>query len=246
MSGEFPVAQCPYDSYRETYGPPNIKWCEARLCGHVEEPANTYSNIAYLLIALVIARRFRRSGPRSNYRLRELAAVVFMMGAFSLVYHATNNYVTQAFDFLGMFFYVGLLLSWNAGRLGFTKTVRAHTTLYAALVLGNIALLKLVPIFEIPIQSIIGWNTIFIFCSEAFLFFVRRDRPHDGRYRWYLLGLALMTGAAICSYLDLNWIWCNPDDHFWQGHAVWHVLSALSIYPIARFYALVFATKSPA
>lgn len=253
MSGEFPIAACPYDEYRETYGPPNVKWCEERLCGHVEEPANTWSNVAYLLIAAIIAWRFRSRGGASSYQMRELATVVFMMGALSLIYHATNNYISQLFDFFGMFFYTSLLLAWNLRRLGIVSSVRGHMILYGALIAGNFILLFSVPALNIPIQAIVTWNTLAILASEAAVFLFRpADSGYgtgtvgDGRYRWFWLGLLLMGIASTFSWSDFSRNWCDPEDHIWQGHAMWHIFSAISIYPIARFYALAFQIKQPA
>ncbi len=250
MSGEFPVEACPYDEYRETYGPPNIKWCEERLCGYVEEPANTWSNVAYLIVAVIVAWRYRASGLRPGYQLRELGIVVFLMGALSLIYHATNNYISQLFDFFGMFFYMSLLIAWNLRRLGVVSTVRGHTLMYGLLIAGNHWLLFTVPAWDIPIQAIITWNVLAILVSEALVFVLRRSHPvygtrdlmgtpaGDGRYRWFWLGLGMMAIAISFSIADNQRIWCDPEDHFWQGHALWHVFSALSIYPIARFYSL--------
>jgi hypothetical protein len=256
MSGEFPVAACPYDQYRETYGPPNIKWCEDRLCGYVEEPANTWSNVAYLIIAIIVAYRYRPRGATPGYQLVELGVVVFLMGALSLIYHATNNYISQLFDFFGMFFYMSLLLAWNIRRLGVVSTVRGHTIVYAALIGINHWLLFYVPAFEIPIQAIITWNVAAIVGSEALIFLLRQKHPFygsrgpdlpagDGRYRWFWAGLAMMAIAMAFSWSDISRTWCDPEDHFWQGHAMWHIFSALSIYPIARFYALAMRVEKP-
>ncbi|MCR9141124.1 MAG: ceramidase [bacterium] len=249
MSGEFPVEQCPYDEYRETYGPPNVKWCEERLCGHVEEPANTFSNVAYLIVAVIVAWRYRSGGSRPGYQLRELGIVVFMMGALSLIYHATNNYISQLFDFYGMFFYTSLLIAWNLRRLGVVSNVRGHTILYGVLIALNFWLLFYVPALDIPIQAIVTWNIVAILGSEAVVFLLRRNHAFygtngDGRYLWWSAGLALMGLAAYCSYLDFSRNWCDPEDHLWQGHALWHIFSAISIYPIARFYALAMRVSS--
>ena len=31
-------------------------------------------------------------------------------------------------------------------------------------------------------------------------------------------------------------IWCDPADHWLQGHAAWHVLSAAALAALYRFY----------
>jgi hypothetical protein len=41
----------------------------------------------------------------------------------------------------------------------------------------------------------------------------------------------------VCSVLDVSRVWCEPANHWLQGHAVWHVLSALALLFTARHYA---------
>ena len=45
---------CPWHSSADLLGAPNIKWCEATLCGWISEPANTWSNLLYLVSALAL------------------------------------------------------------------------------------------------------------------------------------------------------------------------------------------------
>jgi hypothetical protein len=55
-------------------------------------------------------------------------------------------------------------------------------------------------------------------------------------YRPYLAALALLTTAAVCSALDVTRVWCDPANHWLQGHAAWHVLSATSLFALYHFY----------
>jgi len=41
-------------------------------------------------------------------------------------------------------------------------------------------------------------------------------------------------------------LWCDPADHWLQGHAVWHVLSALSLYVLFLFYSRLPADSAAA
>jgi hypothetical protein len=52
---------CPWHAGADLLGAPNIKWCEAALCGWISEPANTWSNVLYLVIGLVVYLQCRRS-----------------------------------------------------------------------------------------------------------------------------------------------------------------------------------------
>jgi len=52
------------------------------------------------------------------------------------------------------------------------------------------------------------------------------------------VGLALLGAAAVASLLDVTRIACDPQSLL-QGHAVWHLLSALALAALFRFYARV-------
>ncbi len=212
---------------RALLGAPNINWCEAPLPGLVEEPANTWSNLAYLTVALVLTR-----WARERPHLGHMARAVFWMGSFSLVYHASNNALTQAFDFLGMFLYSGLLLTWNARRLGLVApdTARTH---YLAFLGANALLFFGLGYYQLPVQMIMAGNTLVLIGSEIFLF---RRAGQRALYGAYLLSLLCILLATVSSALDLSRTWCDPHSLL-QGHAVWHLFTALAIVPLARFYA---------
>lgn len=215
-----------WSAIRESLGPPDIDWCEAPLPALIEEPANTFSNLAYFIVALLIVRSTGKAVGRP------LARAVFWMGLCSFVYHASNNLLTQFLDFLGMFLFLGLLLTWNARRAGLAPQFeRRHY--FLALATNSILLVSL-RWLAIPIQLVVVANTLVMLASEGLLY--RRKKISGAAYRPFLFGMALMGLAALCSALDLRGVWCDPHDHLFQGHAAWHVLSAASIYFIARFY----------
>src|SRR5205823_851454 len=45
---------CPWWDLHERFGEPNVKWCEERLCAMANEPANTWSNLGYLVVGAAI------------------------------------------------------------------------------------------------------------------------------------------------------------------------------------------------
>src|SRR5690606_5345750 len=54
---------CPWDGLRAATGAPNLDWCEAEVCGWAVEPANTWSNLAYFVVAAWLLWRRRRAAP---------------------------------------------------------------------------------------------------------------------------------------------------------------------------------------
>ncbi len=229
-------AHCPWSPFRAVYGAPNLNWCEAADCAWIEEPANTWSNLAYLAVAAWLALFAR--GDRNTL---SLAWIVGFMGLASLLYHASNNGLSQFFDFLGMFVYVSRLLSWNLRRLGDWSADRTDYAL-AALILANTALFFVVfPALDLPVQLIILANSVAIFGLEALIYMRGRGAALDRRnrgaeYRSYGAGMGLLLCAAVFSALDLSRVYCQPENDWLHGHALWHLLSAASIGCFARFY----------
>jgi hypothetical protein len=64
---------------------------------------------------------------------------------------------------------------------------------------------------------------------------LRRDGTTSA-HPWLAAALLLLGGATFFSLLDVTRTWCDPDDHWLQGHAIWHLLSAASLLALFGFY----------
>jgi len=234
---------CPWTELNHALGQPNIKWCEAAQCSWITEPANTWSNLAYLAAALLMFAWARRD-PRASIRL--MPAAVAFLGACSFAYHASSTFALQVFDFLGMFGVLFLLLVLNLIRRGSLPPSRGPRV-YAALVLAGLALVFAGRALALPYQGLIAVLALLAVGSELTV-------PPAGRpasYRDFAAALALMLLAATFSALDLSRVWCDPEDHLLQGHAAWHLTSAAALVFVFRHYAalgsgLAGATATPA
>jgi hypothetical protein len=242
---------CPWQGLAEL-GAPNVKWCEERLCSYINEPANAWSNLAYIAVAAGILWSRRAAAASvsrppgtaaaSDARQRLLAwfaPIIATIGVCSFVYHASNVYVTQILDFIGMYLFCFLLLLLNGMRLGFLARSR-----FAAAFVGCVGLLSaataVLSRVGFPIQSLVALLTLGILVSELF---IHRQVPSPYSLRNFFLSLGLLLGGAVCSALDVTRRWCDPTNHFLQGHAVWHVLSAFSL--LAAYYHYRLCCKEP-
>ena len=221
---------CPWSRLADWSGKPNVDWCEASTCGWAIEPANTWSNLAYLVVAVVIWWWFRASSRKQvDPRLRWFGPSVLVVGIFSLVYHASVTFFFQVFDFVGMFVLMGLLLALNLSRTG----NRRFGVVWVVSIVIPTALVFLLRSFEIAIQPLVGVFIAVVLITE-WRCFQAGSRPLS--YRSYSLALVLLAVAGVASLVDVTRVWCDPDNHWLQGHAVWHVLAALSMLPLYRFY----------
>ncbi len=216
---------CPWSGWT----PPNVDWCEHELCSWVVNPADTWSNLAFIVLGLWMWRAARSSG-RTDLALFGPASLV--TGLFSGIYHASYTYFFQFFDFVGMFVFCFVVITRNACRLQWIGQAR-QTSFYLA---GVAVMSMLVPIvFEtgVPIQGLIVVLIVLMLGQEATL---SRGAARAANYATYGAALALLAAAGAFSAADVTRLWCDPHNHWLQGHAIWHLLSASSLAALYLFY----------
>jgi hypothetical protein len=217
---------CPWSGFT----PPNLDWCEEELCAWIVNPADTWSNLLYVALGVFMWHAARRAGRRD---LALFGPASVLVGVFSFAYHASYTWALQFLDFVGMFLFCFTVLARNASRLGWIEP-RRETRFFGIGVLGASALVPVLFELGFPIQLTVAACIAVALGQEAAL---RRRAPGVAFPRSYPLGLALLGAGAIASALDLTRVACDPRNHWLQGHAVWHVLTALALYAFFRFYA---------
>ncbi|MEE2674304.1 MAG: ceramidase domain-containing protein [Myxococcota bacterium] len=216
-----------------------MDWCEEELCSWVVNPADTWSNVAYLacgLLMIVQTRTERSDG------LALFGPASILVGILSLVYHASYTYFFQFFDFVGMFIFCFAVITANALRLGWISPAR-RLHFYVA---GVLVFSALVPVFNetpIPIQALVALLIATILAQEVTVALRRTPSDPPTPRLFFFVALALLAGAGAASLADITRTWCQPENHWIQGHAVWHVLSAASLYALFRFYRQIAAAR---
>ena len=74
---------CPWYKL-SSLGLPNVKWCEATRCSWITEPANTWSNLAYIIAGIII---FMMLKPENRKTSKWFGATLIFVGFSSFVYH---------------------------------------------------------------------------------------------------------------------------------------------------------------
>ena len=208
---------------------PDIKHCEANLSSWIAAPANTWSNIAYFAVAALIMTRSSRRGALSA---RGLGPVLIAVGGCSFFFHASYTFAGQVLDYAGMF----LLLGWALARalardrrLGTKNAVR----FWAGLVLASLAALFALHAASRGIQTIVLVQSLILAALEIRLMIVKRDAPS---YASFWMMQLLLIAAYVCWNLDHTDFACNPDNHWLQFHAIWHILTAGAFVAAWRFH----------
>lgn len=219
-------AGCPWEPL-SSFWLPNVRWCEAQLCSVIVEPANTWSNLAYVFAGLALLWIGARRGDRT---LRIFGIAEIVVGVSSFAFHMSFSGVLQVFDFFGMYVFTNLLIGLNLVRLGVLSR-RRFWPVYGASVVALTALTVALRFTAFPIQGIVFVLILAIVATE----FLQRATAGLDR-RLFHAALATLTVAAGFSAADVSGVFCDPENHFVQGHAIWHVLGATSLVFAAFFY----------
>lgn len=212
---------CPWSSFDQT----TLEFCEENLCAWIKEPVNTVSNLAYIAVGIAI---YLRATRERRPLLRWLGVVSILTGVGSAFYHASGIHIAGIADYLGMFLGTGAMTALNVKRwLGWK--VRALYMVFIGTTLALIVLSQLAPGSERWIY-ILAMPCCLI---EAVLFF--RDRFKTS-YRDYLIAWIFVLLGFFIWWLDISKVVCDPENHWMQGHALWHILTAIAFYFFFRFY----------
>jgi hypothetical protein len=222
---------CPWYPAAELFGSPNVKWCEETLCHWVSEPANTWSNLLYVLISFYIYWSAKKT---KQPELIWLGPAMFIMGSFSLIYHLSNNYFTQVLDFVGMYAFVFWLIILNFRRLNLL-TKKNQVFAMTSLSVASTVLVHLMYINFLKFQIIIALAVLTIFITE-YMCYRRMSSSSEYHHKFLISGVFFVGLAQLFSQLDLNRIMCDPQNHIVQGHAIWHVLGAVGLTLAYKHY----------
>lgn len=222
---------CPWYDITVKQGAPNIKWCEETLCHWVSEPANTWSNIGYLVAGIYIL--YLAIKNRHNFNLKIFGPIIFFMGAMSFFYHQSNFYGSQILDFIGMFLFVAWAIGMNLIRLGKMKNEFLIPFILGYSLLST-AVLHWMYLTNIKFQMLVLISGIIILITELL-----SQRKHKTHMKWFWSTIFILIIAFGFSLSDGQRLWCTPENHGWfsQGHALWHWTAAIAMVTIYKHYA---------
>ena len=90
---------------------------------------------------------------------------------------------------------------------------------------------------DVPIQALVVVARRLIILQEVAVRARTRAPDPPVAYGPFFAALALMAAAGGFSLAGVTRTWCDPSNHWLQGHSIWHLLSAGALYSLYRFYA---------
>lgn len=221
-----------------------VEYCEFNdVDSFFHQRMNTYSNLSYFFFGVLIIQiawqDYKNQNKKSLNRLEQFPLLSALMGICfiylcfgSAFFHASLTYIGQRVDMNGTYGISITLLSIGIYHI-FHKIHLSDTAKYiwiGALVLFIIAFFKIALLISssVLLPAMILSLTV-INLINYFQF--RKERS----ILLAILGFALIIVAIKIRTLDVQKINCDP--HSWyQGHALWHFLTALSSFCSYAFF----------
>jgi len=189
--------------------------------GAVQQPLNSWSNLAFVFAGALAL--FRAPMPSSYL----FAASCVVLGIGSFLFHASVTAVFQWLDVVGMYLVEVSLVAWAFHRTWGIPYSRLLPLALAA----DVAL----AVFKWQLNTV--WTLVALGAAIAAAMIVQ-VRTGKQALRHALLPLLLITVAYGVRALDVQKVFCAPDSWIFQGHALWHLLCAVSVYLSFQFFAV--------
>lgn len=210
--------------------------------------ANSWSNLAYVLVGFyavgLAVHDSRRMHPGTGAYLIKTPALSIVFGAAcgylgfgSGFFHASLTRWGQHLDVAAMYAPLLALIAISAGGWIPRVSLRAdRPSLPTWPILAGLVVLVSYLLYHYK------WSmnssevlTVLILTSSVLVVADQYQRRRQQAIRWLVLGLVTMILARLCWDLDRAKKFSGPDAWL-QGHALWHLLTALSLFSTYLFY----------
>ena len=221
---------CPWDGFT----PGTIRFCEQRLCGWIVEPANAWSNLAFIAVGAYLLHRASKD-LRSPLYLVGVTSILVGIGSF--LFHMSGTFIGEFTDLSAMFLIGSLMVTMEARRFVPMPLPRL-ALLYAVLSLGSMVL---VFFFRKIGIALFGIQVALVYLSNI----VWKLRKAKVVHRFAFWLGTTFAAALLIWVLDLTGVVCRPTNHVFGGHSAWHVLTALCLYFFYRHQEQFVAPRGP-
>jgi hypothetical protein len=207
-------------------------FCELPRTGAlIVQPANSWSSYGYAFAGFLMIMLSQSRSWASGFHPQ--AASVFgltaiFVGLGSVLLHATLTLWGQFFDVVGMYLTSGFMLVGAIARWR-NMSVRGAVLLYLLVVGGLVAVLYLLPEVRRSLFAVVLIAAILLELIFA------RPRRVGVQLSYYVAGIVTKAIAFGIWNLDQHGLVCSPQSLL-QGHAIWHLLGATSLWLTFCYY----------
>jgi hypothetical protein len=194
----------------------------------IRQPANTFSSLAFVFSGALMMTRAKRISRLPHMYSVVMGLSSMTIGIGSAFYHASLTFIGQFFDVFGMFLLAAFMLVYAWERIW---NLRGTTSLGLYLAL-NLFLSWL----QIAVPDTRRYAfAIVLIVALLFEYYFRLKMKILIDVRPLKFGIGLLTIAYFIWILDNTRLVCF-ERSLLQGHALWHILGAVSVFLLNRYY----------
>lgn len=214
-------------------------FCEAVRQGLIAQPANTWSNLGFVVAGLLIAASpTPTTGTLATWPglVTAYAVIVVLLGPGSAAMHATQSVTGGHLDTSSMYLLASAVCGYALTRLRGAGPAFLVVT-FAALLLAAEVLDSLPG--DVPV--VMTWGNlgfaVLLVAGVGGELALRRQGRLVADLRWGAAAVStLLGGFVVWNLAHDDGPLCHPHSLF-QGHAFWHLACAVAAYLLYRYYA---------
>lgn len=204
-------------------------YCERTSSDILGEPINFYTNLFFIIFSILLL--FNKSISDKKYAL-----LIFLIGVGSMLFHSVPNRLT---GFLDVFFIISFIYYYI-----FTLYIKLNIKKYLSAII-SIVFIAICFVFGIVSKNTLLGSSAFylpiIFhMLFLYLYFLKNKKIYT-YYNLFLFILVLFSFSLLLRSVDIYL--CNI--FFIGTHFIWHILNALVLYHLVKFYYLIPNRTSP-
>ncbi len=220
-----------------------ILFCESMHPGLIKQPANTWSNLGFVVVGLFVAwsltngwyHHNRNTLTQSQFYGTLLSCLMVLLGPGAMALHASGSYMASVVDRRSMYLIGSFTIAYATLRLFLLGPV--HFVLIFFFVFNTCVWAEAQSDVHFIFYSFN--NTVFVFYILLSVLFellniIVRKQHYATVWAFAAIG-SLMPAFFIWKMSLTGNPWCDPDSII-QGHAIQHVLDAFALYCLFRFY----------
>ncbi len=213
---------------------PNNCFCESIRPVGIAQPSDTWSSAAFIILGILVlaiatADR-KKSANLKNFSPYGMfyGLLMVLVGLGSMYYHARLNFLGQFLDNFGMYLIISAIFFYRI-----TNFIKIKSWLILSYyVLTNIFLGIIQYIYPETRRYLFALGVIIVLFIEYQIHKHRQVLPNKN-FLYSAIGLFALGFAVWIA--DITKIFCLPNSLL-QGHALWHILTALSALFMFLFY----------
>lgn len=204
-------------------------YCERTSLNVLSEPLNFFTNLCFIIFSILLL--FNKSILDKKYAL-----LIFLIGVGSMLFHSIPNRLT---GFLDIFFIISFIYYYI-----FTLYIKLNFKKYLSAIISIVFIIICIVFGIVSIGTILGSSSFYLpiifHIFFLYLYFLKNKKVYI-YYNLLLFILVLFSFSLFLRSIDIYL--CNT---FLIGtHFIWHILNALVLYLLVKFYYLVPNRTSP-